>query len=100
MDFQELLSLGLGGAAIAILYVFEVSCILLLICCLFLISFMSNIWIKHVFTEQTREEKLNPNTHTVAEVSLARTAPRFLVSLLMFRVTCSVHYFIYVVCLP
>lgn len=77
MDFQELLSLGLGGAAIAILYVFGVSFILLLICCLFLIFFISKLWIKNLSTEQTIEENLNLNTHTVAKVSSKQVAISF-----------------------
>lgn len=68
MALQEILSLGLGGAAVATLYIFNVSYILLAISCLFLVHTTSKLFIREP-SEEFEEEK-HINIKTIIEVRI------------------------------
>lgn len=56
------IQLGLGGAAVAILYLFDVSHILLVISCVFLIHALSKLWKKKPTVKLKAEDSKNTNT--------------------------------------
>lgn len=62
MALQEILSLGLGGAAVATLYIFNVSYILLAISCLFLVHTTSKLFIREPSGEFEEEKHINIKT--------------------------------------
>lgn len=64
MDFKELVPLGLGGAAIAILFTFELSYILLVICSLFLIHASTKLWIEKRTDHLEIQNCINTSTFT------------------------------------
>ncbi|XP_071177785.1 interferon-induced very large GTPase 1-like [Mytilus edulis] len=64
MVLQRLLPLGLGGAAVAILYSFDVPYILLVVICLFFIHALSKFWTKKPTVKSKAEDSQNTNTVT------------------------------------
>lgn len=67
MVLQELLQIGLGGAAAVILNFFGISYILLAICCLFIVHAISNLWIKNQTEKKGKETRINLNANTVTK---------------------------------
>lgn len=70
MVLQELLPIGLGGAAVAILYVYDISYILLAICCLFVVHAISKLWIANQTEQLETETRNNFTAITVTKVDV------------------------------